>query len=396
MSLEDLDIDKGYWRATNRSKSILECYNVEACRGGKTGSPDYCDTGYAGMGPYCSVCEKGYSTTLAYTCKMCSGSHQTIVLVVAIVVIVMATAGGAYLTVYLVSMEPAKARTTRLHVKLLHYVPLQAFKILVVLWQILTQFASVANVTYPKAYEQFLQAIDVINFDLGWMLSAGCILRGLDFHDRLLFTTLGPLAAVAYLGATYTFAVGKTRRQPMQPSPTQVSRATARERVDRKHMSALLLMTFLVYSSVSSSIFRMFACERLDDGNVYLRADYQILCTGNKHRALQTYSGLMIVVYPVGIPLMYAILLYRLRGILRTGGPARFSCPSASTINNLWSPYRPKLFFFEASVIECLRRIMLTGVVVFIFPGDAAQIAVTIVISFVFSFISEAVRPYKS
>ena len=47
-------------------------------------------------------------------------------------------------------------------------------------------------------------------------------------------------------------------------------------------------------------------------------------------------------------------------------------------------------------VIECLRRIMLTGVVVFIFPGDAAQIAVTIVISFVFFFISEAVRPYKS
>ena len=38
----------------------------------------------------------------------------------------------------------------------------------------------------------------------------------------------------------------------------------------------------------------------------------------------------------------------------------------------------------------------MTGVVVFIFPGDAAQIAITIVISFVFSFISEAVRPYKS
>ena len=209
-----------------------------------------------------------------------------------------------------------------------------------------TQFALVANVTYPKAYEQFLQAIDVINLDLGWMLSARCIWPGLDFHDRLLFTTLGPLAALAYLGTTYAFAVGKTRRQSMQPSPTQVSRATARERVDKKHMSSLLLMTFLVYSSVSSSIFRMFACDRLDDGNVYLRADYQILCTGNKHRALQTYAGLMIVVYPVGIPLMYAILLYRLRGILRTGGPARFNCPSASTINNLWSQYRPKLFFF--------------------------------------------------
>ena len=218
-----------------------------------------------------------------------------------------------------------------------------------------TQFAAVANVTYPKAYEHFLHAIDVINLDLGWMLSAGCIWPGLDFHDRLLFTTLGPLAVLACLGVTYAFAVCKARRQPMQSSPTQVSRDVARETVDRKHMSVLLLMTFLIYSSVSSSIFRMFTCERLDDGNVYLRADYQILCTDNKHRALQTYAGLMIVVYPVGIPLMYAILLYRLRGILRSGGQARFNCPSASTINNLWSPYRPKLFFFEASVF-CRRR----------------------------------------
>ena len=87
----------------------------------------------------CSVCEKGYYATQAYKCKRCSVSHQTIVLVVAIVVIVMATAGGVYTTVYLVTMEPANARMTRLHVKLLHYVPLPAFKILVVLWQILTQ-----------------------------------------------------------------------------------------------------------------------------------------------------------------------------------------------------------------------------------------------------------------
>ena len=212
------------------------------------------------------------------------------------------------------------------------------------------QFASVANATYPKVYEEFLQVIEVINLDLGRMLSAGCIWPGIDFYDRLIFTTLGPLGALVYLGATYAFAVGKTRRQPMQSSPTQESRAIARERVDRKHMSTLLLMTFLVYSPVSSSIFRMFACERLDDGNVYLRADYQILCTDNKHRALQTYAGLMVVVYPVGIPLVYAIMLYRLRGILRTGGPARFNCSSASIINNMWSPYRPTIYFYEVSV----------------------------------------------
>ena len=51
MSLEELDIDKGYWRATNRSKIILGCYNTDACKGGKTGTLGYCETGYAGMGP---------------------------------------------------------------------------------------------------------------------------------------------------------------------------------------------------------------------------------------------------------------------------------------------------------------------------------------------------------
>lgn len=39
---------------------------------------------------------------------------------------------------------------------------------------------------------------------------------------------------------------------------------------------------------------------------------------------------------------------------------------------------------------------MLTGVVVFIYPGDAAQIAVTIVIAFVFFGVLEAMSPYES
>ena len=47
-TLEDLEIDKGYWRATNSSKDILECYNGDACRGGITGAFDYCSGGYRG------------------------------------------------------------------------------------------------------------------------------------------------------------------------------------------------------------------------------------------------------------------------------------------------------------------------------------------------------------
>ncbi|CAN0569333.1 unnamed protein product, partial [Ectocarpus sp. 12 AP-2014] len=63
------------------------------------------------------------------------------------------------------------------------YIPLQSVKIVIVAWQILTQFTSVANVTYPNVYKRFLDGLDVFNFDLSWVLSAGCIFD-IDFHDR--------------------------------------------------------------------------------------------------------------------------------------------------------------------------------------------------------------------
>ncbi|CAN0497746.1 unnamed protein product [Laminaria digitata] len=45
----------------------------------------------------------------------------------------------------------------------------------------------------------------------------------------------------------------------------------------------MLLLTFLVYSSVSSILFQMFACDDLEDGKNYLRADYRVECDSSQH-----------------------------------------------------------------------------------------------------------------
>lgn len=194
--------------------------------------------------------------------------------------------------------------------------------------------------TYPDSYERFLKAIHVVNLDLGWAMSTGCVWPDLDFHDRLLFNTMGPFVILAILAVTYT--VAQYRAQP-------VSDDAMLSRVRDVHMSALLLWTFFVYSSVSSTVFRMFACEGLDDDYEYLRADYRILCTGHKHRALQAYAGIMIAVYPIGIPLFYTALLYRLRRVLtkEVGDRSCFESARARSIADLWTPYRPECFYYE-------------------------------------------------
>ncbi|CAN0402109.1 unnamed protein product [Ectocarpus sp. 12 AP-2014] len=379
VTFETLSISPGYWRVTNQSDKILPCFNADACNGGETGAALFCDHGY--MGPYCAVCGDGYSPSLAHTCTRCSRSRRQGLMVATVFAALLAVCATVATFRYLLSTEFEERNMSGFHRRIFRAIPLQSFKIIIVVWQILTQFAAAANVTYPRVYQDFLSAIDVINVDLGSMISAGCLWSGIDFHDRVLVSTIGPLLAIGMLALTYLVALRRN--------------ATAGhaivEKIRHKHVTVLLFVTFLVYSSVSSMVFQTFACDSLDDGNNYLRADYRILCTTSKHLALQVYAGVMVVVYPVGIPLLYAILLFQHRDILANASADK---AAAQPIASLWEAYKPERFYYE--VIECGRRIMLTGVVVFIYPNDAAQIAITILIAVFFFAVFDILSPYTS
>ncbi|CAM9151036.1 unnamed protein product, partial [Ectocarpus sp. 6 AP-2014] len=250
------------------------------------------------------------------------------------------------------------------------------------LWYACSQFTSVANVTYPDVYQRFLDGLDVFNFDLGWVLSAGCIFD-IDFHDRLLASTISPVIGLLFLAGTYTAALSMNR-----------GKAEGLQVIRNKHVSLVLLLTFLIYSSVSATLFKAFACEELEDGTNYLRADYTIDCDSSKHKAFQVYAGFMAVVYVVGIPTLYAFLLFRDRHVLKDHHADREQTARTTSTSDLWKPYKPSVFYYE--VIECGRRVLLAGVVVFIFPNTAAQIAITLMMAFAFVMVSEGLAPYAS
>ena len=75
------------------------------------------------------------------------------------------------------------------------------------------QFASMANVTYPDVYQDFLDVLDVFNFDLSWDISADCVFD-VDFHDRVLHSTISPLMALLFLAYTYAAAARKNCGTP--------------------------------------------------------------------------------------------------------------------------------------------------------------------------------------
>lgn len=238
-----------------------------------------------------------------------------------------------------------------------------------------------ANVTFPAVYERFLDDVDLLNFDVALILSASCVVD-VDFHDRLLTSTIVPILIVVLMAATFA----------------HVKRGATEETVQKtrsKFMSVVLWLTFLVYSSVSSILFQTFACERLDDGKHYLRSDYRIDCDSSKHKGFQAYAGVMLLVYTVGIPVFYWGILHVDRDVLKDGRAAQAPMTARVTLtSSLWKPYKPSAYQYE--VIECVRRVVLAGVVVFIFPNTAAQVAIDAMLAFLFVMISEVFSPYES
>eukprot|EP00904_Undaria_pinnatifida_P003224 jgi/Undpi1/12902/HiC_scaffold_7.g02568.m1 len=392
-TIRTVSIDPGFWRATSTTRDVFACYRDEACLGGVTATHAYCRNGYEG--PYCSICSEGYGASFGFSCDKCSDKASGIVVaVVFVAVLLLGAAAVASYTMSSIGVSGGRGAIERLT----RFIPLPSIKIAIVALQIVTQFTAIANVTYPQVYQRFLDAVNVINFDLGWIsqLSMGCLFD-IGIHGRLLIATIGPIIAAMFLSFTYIVATRGIDRGVSQFSDP-INRNSGGSLQDlrmvrHRHVSMGLLLTFLIYSSVSSVVFQMFACDDLADGHKYLRADYRVDCESPTHSAFQIYAGFMIVVYPVGIPTLYAFLLFRNRGVLKDE-VGREANQRTQAVSDLWMPYKPSVFYYE--VIECVRRVLLTGVVVFIYPNTSAQIAVTLIIAFAFAITSEGLAPFAS
>ncbi|CAM9133628.1 unnamed protein product, partial [Laminaria digitata] len=242
------------------------------------------------------------------------------------------------------------------------------------------QFTEIAGAVYPDEYEAFLSKMTPINLDIGAILSSLCIVKT-DFYDRLCFSTVWPLVVLSALaGISY---ITRKRNRRTQTSETVVQ---------SKYLATGLFVLLFVYSSVSFTIFQTFVCHNLDDGNGYLRADYSVKCWTPKHDVYRMYASVMVCVYPVGVPAVFGWWLARNRRSLKE--PDRQAMQHLTSFRGLWSAYKPSCHYYE--VVECSRRVLLTGAAVFVSPNSAEQIAVVLLVAVIFMFISESLSPFEN
>ena len=67
---------------------------------------------------------------------------------------------------------------------------------------------------------------------------------------------------------------------------------------------------------MSTTILSVFSCDTSFDGEVYLRADYNISCNSKLHAHLRTVAFIAMAIYPIGIPAFYFTILLRDRSLI--------------------------------------------------------------------------------
>ncbi|GMH92878.1 hypothetical protein TL16_g12477 [Triparma laevis f. inornata] len=392
MTTETLDILTGYWRTSSTSTVILRCQSVEHCKGG-VDTGDLCADGYTG--PLCAVCTSGYASTgfgESLTCNSCSAnSKATVAIMTASILTILAASLACYLKRSGETSQVSLGQRSHVASEAISSVAKKVekyqliVKIIFTYFQVVGSLGFIYSLKFPPIYSAVTNVLGgIVSLDFISFMPLGCIAPA-DFYSQLVAYTAIPVILSAMLIAYYI----KLSNSP-DPNANDLK---------VKVFQVFLTLTFIVLPSVSIKIFSTFACQRFDgDYGSYLKADFSINCNSDEHKAYQTYAALMILLFPIGVPVMYFVLLYKKREKLDPGqrhfatrtseedalkealairAKLELEDSSLRSLSFLYSSYEPRMWWFE--VFETLRRLCLTGFLVFLAPGTAAQVCFSMI-----------------
>ena len=189
--------------------------------------------------------------------------------------------------------------------------------------------------TLPSGLSDWLSVLELLDFDLGSFVFADWKCVG-GLATRLAFNGLWPLVLML------TVALALTAREAACKGSIKS--------VALRSLEAAVFISFCVLPSVTRSLFLAFQCQSFgfddltSETKSYLTASLDIECTGfGAHQPTIAVAVGFIALWPLGMPLVYALLLYRCRRSIQNHQP----CPLSRAIRFLWSDYEDDYYWYE-------------------------------------------------
>ena len=380
--LATLRLLPGYWRTPlTPTNDIRKCPNNATCTGGGS-NVSYCSPGVDPAVPYCSRCRDYPNSHLDLgpppSCVKCKSAWVSMSSAVGGLLVVAASGLLAWRTGSTRVRSTVQARVGRgvvLGKRVKRYI-VAKIKQALGFYQIVTHLHEVYGVTMPANFYRVSKPLNLLNFDPSDLpgLNAQCFGMS-SFFKQLVARCVAPMVAIVL-----AFAFFKLRRRSFKEATPFV-----------------LWLTFLVFAMVSSPAFQAFSCEQFGDGAdavAYLRADYGVVCWhGPEHGAhaptaewqrIQAVATAIIVIYPVGVPVLYALLLFGSNSPTVQG-----------SMGFLTDNYRESVRWWELA--EVFKRMLLAGffALPFFNPGTLVQLLLALMATLAFTIVQVNVAPFK-
>ena len=161
-----------------------------------------------------------------------------------------------------------------------------------------------------------------------------------------------------------------------------------------------LFVAFLLCPTVSKGIFDTWDCTRYElngaTGNVrtFLIADLQIVCGGNdypeEYNTITTIAYFFLLLWPIGMPLIFFLVLFPNREALRQRRSTRMVQATAF----LHKEYDPTFYWWE--IVTLTQRLVLTGWVLLIpVENEIWRFFFGLLTAFGYLSLIQFVQPYK-
>lgn len=167
-----------------------------------------------------------------------------------------------------------------------------------------------SNVTAPDSSGGYAEPatgvakwLGLTNFDVYAFVPPGCLLTQFDFFDKLMSKTIAVAIISAFPWLPYLYA--KTRG--------------LHEKTTLYNAMALKSMMFwleIALPSVSTTIVQSFKCDNFET-ETFLRAQVTVACTGRRYELWRRYAIVMLILYPILVPISFMVLVGRHRHAIK-------------------------------------------------------------------------------
>jgi hypothetical protein len=339
-----------------------------------------CSEGNTGI--LCGICRTGYTPTLfPGGCEACSVTAKDwiargwLFAIVFFSILIVVRVAATYLKVFVT------------HGAILHELKdtvSSKFKIANSFFQVVLLLGAIYDINWPPEFLEFLNFFSVFEFDFLRIFKLACFVN-FDAHSTLygLSAVLLVLEIIVIAGLVSLFWAKK--------------RNTAQKYQHRIQslLGWVLLITYFVYPFGCKSIFGIFNCIEVD-GVRYLRADLQVECHSAQHQAAEGFAWFMILLFPVGLPLLYFFMLFvnrhhlykkeEIDGIQQVSDKVIF-------LRFFFGEYEPQYYYWET--VECIRKCVLMGFASFFKPGSLLQLIVVIILTVLYTIFLTQFTPCK-